>query len=103
MKETITLKYPLTLADGVLSSLSLRRPDLGDLLDCPVKDGSDIKGEAVLLARLCGMNMEDFRKLDLEDYLQVQKSYLRFRIGNDLEEGSDASVRDSVPAHGMGS
>ena len=31
-------------------------------LDCPVKDGTDIKGEAVLLARLCGMNMEDFRK-----------------------------------------
>ena len=103
MKENITLKYPLNLADGNLSNISIRRPDLGDLLDCPVKDASDIKGEAVLLARLCGMNMEDFRKLDLEDYLQVQKSYLRFRIGNDVEEGSDASVRDSVPAQGMGS
>jgi len=102
MKETITLKYPLNLADGMLSNISIRRPDLGDLLDCPVKDASDIKGEAVLLARLCGMNMEDFRKLDLEDYLQVQKSYLRFRIGNHIEEGSDASVRDSVPPHGMG-
>ena len=58
MKENITLKYPLNLADGKLSNIFIRRPDLGDLLDCPVKDASDIKGEAVLLARLCGMNMD---------------------------------------------
>ena len=71
-------------------------------LDCPVKDGDDLKGEAVLLARLCGMNMEDFRKLDVEDYQQVQKCYLRFHLGADDAEGGHAAVRDSVPTDGMG-
>ena len=66
------------------------------------EDGDDLKGEAVLLARLCGMNMEDFRKLDVEDYQQVQKCYLRFHLGADDAEGGHAAVRDSVPSDGMG-
>ncbi len=81
--ETVTLTYPLKLADGVQNTITMRRPELGDLLDCPVKDGADMQGEAALLARLCNMNMEDFRKLDVADYLQVQACYLRFRIGKD--------------------
>ena len=56
----------------------------------------------MLLARLCGMNMEDFRKLDVEDYQQVQKCYLRFHLGADDAEGGHAAVRDSVPSDGMG-
>ena len=83
MNTTITLDYPFSLADGTLvRAIDMRRPTLGDLLDCPVEDARDMKGESKLLALLCNMNIEDFRRVDASDYMKIQEAFLQFRIGN---------------------
>ncbi len=57
----------------------MRRPTLGDLMDCPINGESDISGEAPLLARLCGLNIEDMRMLDASDYTKLQRQFLSDR------------------------
>ena len=77
----IALEYPMQLPDKVLSSVTMRRPTLGDLMDCPITGENDVAGEVRLLSRLCGMNVEDMRSLDAGDYAKIQARFLEFRLG----------------------
>lgn len=77
----IILEFPVQLPDKLLSSVKIRRPTLGDLMDCPIAGESDVAGEVRLMSRLCGMNIEDMRTLDAGDYAKIQAKFLEFRLG----------------------
>jgi hypothetical protein len=57
--ETITLDYPVQLADKLLTEVTMRRPTMKDLRLNPVKGESDLAGEMKLLGSLCGLRMEE--------------------------------------------
>lgn len=75
----ITLDHPVQLADRELTSVTMRRPTLEDALSNPIRDDFDMKGEATLLATLCGLKLEEAKKLDLADYRKIQNQLVRFR------------------------
>lgn len=39
----ITLRYPAQLSDRTLSSITMRRPTVGDMLDYPIKNGGSTR------------------------------------------------------------
>ena len=84
----ITLKHPVKLPSGeTLSELNLRRPTVGDCIKAKINPGTqDAEGEARLLARLCGLVIEDFYLLDMEDYLRLQTELLSFLGGTSETE-----------------
>ena len=47
----IALRYPAQLSDRTLSSITMRRPTVGDMLDYPIKNGG-LDEEAALVAAL---------------------------------------------------
>lgn len=81
MEKTVSIKlrHPVQLADRLMDKVVMRRPTVGDIIDHPIRDGSDLAGESALYAHLCGLNHEDFRALDAEDYQEIQRNYLLFR------------------------
>ena len=54
----ITLRFPAQLSDRTLSSITMRRPTVGDMLDYPIKNGG-LDEEAALVAALTGLRPED--------------------------------------------
>lgn len=76
---TITLDYPIQLADRLLTEVTMRRPTLGILMEYPVNDARDYAGESKLYAALCGLNAEDLREMDAEDYSKLQLQFMNFR------------------------
>lgn len=79
---TITLEYPVQLADKMLEAVTMRRPTMGDVLDNPVKGELDFAGEMQLYATLCDLRTEDMRGLDPLDYQKLQEQYALFRNGD---------------------
>lgn len=76
---TITLEYPVQLADRIMNEIIMRRPTMGDVLDNPVKGELDFAGEMQLYATLCDVRTEDMRGLDPVDYQKLQEQYALFR------------------------
>lgn len=78
--EILKLNHPIILADGkMLDQLKVRRPTVGDILDLPPDGGDVILRSARLAARLCGLNIEDLRLLDLQDFDALDDMVARFR------------------------
>ncbi len=78
---TLTLEYPVRLADRTVTEVTMRRPTLGDLLVHSVKGTGDIEGEVGLVGALCGLKPEEMRLLDARDYFLLQEQLLQFRNG----------------------
>lgn len=76
---SITLRYPVQLADKTLTEVTLRRPTMGDILDFPIAGERDFAGEMALLAVLCNVKVEELRRLDMEDYSAIQVAFASFR------------------------
>lgn len=92
---TVTLNYPVQLADRLLMTVTIRRPVVGDILDHPINGDKDIAGEMQFLGALCGLPLEDMRGLDAEDYGRLQDQLLRFRRAAEqpaVPGASDGSV-----------
>lgn len=98
---TIKLDFPLTLPDGQAGEIAMRRPTMGDIIDNPITSDRDVAGEMQLYSVLCGMNIEDFRKLDPVDYDKLQDCYARFRKGTDVGAMS-GDDRGPVAPDGVG-
>ncbi len=82
MTETIELKHPVDVNGVRLDKVEMRRPTLGDVISCKVRFGeNDLEGESRLVAKLCGINPEDIRLLDLSDYLALNARLGRFLQG----------------------
>lgn len=97
----ITLKFPVQLADRTLSTIAMRRPNLGDMMDFPIRNGG-IEEEAALVGALTGLRTEDLRGLDMEDYERLQDQLLAFRGQKRSERNSGEAAQDAggqpVPA-----
>lgn len=102
LSATITLNYPVKFADGLRSELTMRRPNLGDLLDYEPRVNSDIESEATLLGVLCGLKLQEIRMVDSVDYARLQDQYMRFRAVPEqkasAESGGGAVSADEVGA-----
>ena len=97
----IALRYPAQLSDRTLSSITMRRPTVGDMLDYPIKNGG-LDEEAALVAALPGLRPEDLRELDMDDYERLQDQLLTFRgqkrPGRDTGERAADAGGEPVPA-----
>ena len=75
MSETVTLQYPIKLADGrSISALTLRRPKVRDLKNAQRNGGGNADQEIALLAAITMEHLtpEDMEELDMADYGNVQ-------------------------------
>ena len=73
-ENTLVLRYPFTINDEEVKTLTLRRPRARDTLE--FKD--EQLGEKI--ARLCGYRQSDFNKMDLKsDWMGLENIYLSFR------------------------
>lgn len=81
----IALDFPVQLADRLLDRVVMRRPAIGDLIDYPIYDVKDMKGELRLYAELCDLNPEELRLVDAADYDKIQKQFISFRSGSEAE------------------
>lgn len=75
----VPLKYPVQLADRQLTEVTMRRPNMGDLLDHEPKTPEDVASELELIGILCGLKPTEMRLLDATDYARLQDQYVRFR------------------------
>ena len=72
---TIKLKFPL---ENGLSTLSLRRPKVRDMLASEKTKGSLGEQEVALFANLCERSPDEINALDMADYKQLQETYQGF-------------------------
>lgn len=75
----VPLNYPVQLADRRLDEVTMRRPNMGDLLDHEPKTPDDVASELALIGILCGLKPSEMRLLDATDYARLQDQYVRFR------------------------
>jgi len=94
MPETITLHFPVRLADRNLTEVTMRRPTMGDLRRNPVNGPQDLAGEMKLLGVLCGLRLEEIEQMDMADYARLTAAFERFRTAPG--SGSDPA-RDAMP------
>lgn len=85
MTETFNLKFPIKCNGVESSTLTVRRPTIGDMLNSNQNGRSDQEAEIWLLANLSSVSPEDIKKLDLADYMRIQKGMLKMQ---DIEETS---------------
>lgn len=78
-KATIKLDYPVQLADKLLTEVIMRRPNVGDLLDHPVRKDSSLADEVRMICSLTGLVEEDLRLIDAADYDKLQDQLALFR------------------------
>lgn len=79
MTKTITLDFPVQLADRKLSEVTIRRPIMRDMLKHKLDQASGLTGEMALIADLSGLVREELELFDTYDYEKLQAQLLRFR------------------------
>ena len=77
---TITLRYPMTHAGETISSLTMRRPRLRDLLAADRLRGTDAAKEVRIFSNLCEVAPDALEEMDLADYAALQSAYRRFTV-----------------------
>jgi hypothetical protein len=77
--ETITLEYPIQLADRLVTEVTIRRQTMKDLRLNPVKGSEDLTGEMKLIGVLCGLRLEEIDGMDAADYGRLIDAFQRFR------------------------
>ncbi|QIW15854.1 hypothetical protein A4G20_05665 [Pasteurellaceae bacterium RH1A] len=80
----INLSSPLNLADGTsLDALKVREPTVKDFRVSSQQSHNQEEREVIVVARCCGLTIEDLDSLKWKDYKKVQ----RFLFGEDDSEG----------------
>lgn len=70
---TIKLDHPIT-ANGIqISEITLRRPTVGDAINAKKNKVSDEESEMKLLANLAGIAPDEFVKIDMADFGEIQR------------------------------
>lgn len=105
---SITLDYPVQLADRLLTKVTMRRPTMKEQIDFPLDENGTFETEMKLYARLTGLSYEDILLLDMGDYENLQRQFLHFRAPEDGQRNQGAnpypvqadqvgSLRSAVP------
>ena len=77
--KTITLDFPIQLADRLLEETTMRRPTMKDLRLNRIKGPEDVEGEFKLFCALTGLRAEEMDGMDAADYARLQDAYVSFR------------------------
>lgn len=93
----IKLRFPVQLADRKLKDVTMRRPTMGDLLDYEPRTDKDLDGEVTLIGVLCGLKLEEMRKVDPTDYARLQDQYVRFRAVPEQEADTQPGGGPDAP------
>lgn len=91
---TITLDFPVQLADRALTEVTLRRPTMKERVDFDGKKLEDVNEEMRLFARLTGLRYEEMLLVDMGDYDKIAQQFLQFRAP-DTPEGNSAPGVDA--------
>lgn len=94
-RVTVKLDYPKQLADRLLDEVTMRRPTLKDEIDNFQTDKDDLAAESRYFAKLTGLLPEDIELLDMEDYMRLQKLYVRFLTPAKNADGNSSSGPDA--------
>lgn len=76
--SAITLDYPVTSDGQEITSISIRRPKVADMLAADSKKESDAQKEISMFANLCEVSPKTIEELDLKDYRKLQEAYQDF-------------------------
>ncbi len=76
---TITLDFPVQLADRKLTDVTMRRPVMRDLLKHNIRADSGLEQDLSLIADLCGLTRNEIELFDTCDYEKLQTQLLTFR------------------------
>ena len=79
MTKTITLEFPVQLADRQLTEVTIRRPIMRDMLKHKMDQHSGLAEEMALIADLSGLVREELELFDTHDYEKLQTQLIRFR------------------------
>ncbi|WP_252180216.1 phage tail assembly protein [Endozoicomonas sp. 4G] len=79
MSQTFNLKYPIKCNGVETSTLKVRRPTIGDMLNSTQNGRSDQEAEIWLLANLSCVSPDDIKTMDLADYMRIQKGMLKMQ------------------------
>ena len=74
----IALKGKLEIDGAKVTSLRMREPTVNDQLVAKATKGSDEIKELTGLANLCGITLDDIKRLTMRDLKRVQDGYLVF-------------------------
>jgi hypothetical protein len=77
LKVEIPLRFPVQHLTKSLTSITLRRPTVADVMDTSKRDGSP--DEISLLARISELGPDAIRSLDLSDYDVVTDVLVAFK------------------------
>ena len=100
-KAVIKLDYPVQLPDRILNEIIMRRPNVGDLIDHPVKRGHELQSEIGLICALTELHEEDLRLVDAADYEKLGDQLAFFR-GISREELAKIKGALTQPGHTVG-
>lgn len=79
MPERITLNFPIEHDGLPIAEIGLRRPTVGDRLMVDKLSGvTDAEREVRLIANLAELPPEAILKLDLKDYVAIQRALANF-------------------------
>ena len=76
----IDLTYPISHEGATISSVTLRRPTVSDVMSVNREGGGPAEVELRMVSVLSGLSAEAVGKLDMQDYAAVQQ-VLRGMIG----------------------
>ena len=98
--QKIKLSNPVKI-DGVeVHELSLRRPQVRDLIAAGKKNVSESEREVNLVANLAEVSPEIIQDLDLSDYMKIQ-DFCQFRRSRDKASYSDYGFLFQGRSHRM--
>jgi phosphatidylserine decarboxylase len=95
--ETLTLEFPLQLADRLLTEVTMRRPIMKDLRKYSAKDLDKLDTELRHFSDLCNLRVEEMEQMDSADYARLQDLYVRFRTP--AERRADQGDRVGIVPH----
>lgn len=76
----ITLDFPVQLPDRKLEKVTMRRPNVGDLIRHNINGaGYDLKDDIAFYADLCGLVPDEMELFDFADYEKIQQQFFSFR------------------------
>jgi len=77
-QQQIDLEFPLNDSGQELTTLTIRRPKVRDMLHSSDKDSSNADNEVRLFASLCDIPPTLIEEMDLLDYQKLQAAYSGF-------------------------
>jgi len=76
----ITLREPISTAEGVISTVMLRRPKVKDLkkVDAARAEGGDMQAGIAMVAAITGLSVEVVDEMDAADFTTISEALADF-------------------------